>query len=143
MTAAPAGREARPQGPEQPLSRVAEFRPGARAVYTDRRQLGLFLDSKVVVDATPTDAIDRLAPLAVRVAPLQDGQSLDRKFAAIADSLADELAARLDGCVGRAVIRAQVGTALEDLRGSVSFDSLAEMAVRLAEHRLRSPGAQR
>jgi hypothetical protein len=104
-------------------------------VYADRRQLGLFLDSKVVI-AAARPAPDVLVPLSVRVEPLTDESALEAKFAAVADSLADELAARLPGGIERGDVRTQVCRALEDLRGSVSFDSLAEMAIRLAEHRL-------
>lgn len=71
-----------------------------------------------------------------------DRQTLDRQsiprdaLAAITEALTDELADRLQPSVRRVEIRAQIGTALTDLRGSVSSDSLAEMATRLAEYRI-------
>lgn len=53
-----------------------------------------------------------------------------------AEALAVELATRLHGAIPDGPIRAQVRAALEDLRGSVSPESLSEMALRLAHHRL-------
>jgi hypothetical protein len=55
----------------------------------------------------------------------------------VVKALTDELMGRVAGA-RRAEVRAQVVAALRDLRGSVSFESIAEMAVRLAEHRLCS-----
>jgi hypothetical protein len=52
-----------------------------------------------------------------------------------AEALVVELGTRLRD-VATAEIRAQVRAALEDLSGSVSPESLSEMALRLAHHRL-------
>lgn len=78
--------------------------------------------------------------------PAPNWQTADRQaaprhqLAAITDTLTDELASRLLPSVRRAEIRTQISTALTDLRGSVSSDSLAEMATRLAEYRLTTRG---
>jgi hypothetical protein len=50
--------------------------------------------------------------------------------------LAAELIARVPGAVGARQVHEQVRAALADLRGSVSPESLPEMAVRLACHRI-------
>lgn len=65
---------------------------------------------------------------------VQPAQERDRT---VVKALTNELMGRVTG-VRRAEVRAQVVAALRDLRGSVSFESIAEMAVRLAEHRLCS-----
>lgn len=54
----------------------------------------------------------------------------------VADALARELANASCGSADRRKLRAQLRLALEELRGSVSYESLSEMAVRLACHRL-------
>jgi hypothetical protein len=64
------------------------------------------------------------------------GQGLAESLARLVAPLTDEIVAHVGGRVGRSEISQQVRIALQDLRGSVAFDSLAEMARRLAEHRL-------
>jgi hypothetical protein len=54
----------------------------------------------------------------------------------VADALGLELATRLAGPADRAAITQQVSVALAELRGSVSPESLPEMAARLVYHRL-------
>jgi hypothetical protein len=56
----------------------------------------------------------------------------------LVDSLARELSAQLGATAQPSTIRAQVRLPLAPLRGWVAHDSLSEMAVRLARHRLES-----
>jgi len=66
-----------------------------------------------------------------------DGERvLPARLRALVDILTAELAGRLPWPADRVEIGESVAAALLDLRGSVAFDSLAEMACRLAEHRL-------
>ncbi len=60
----------------------------------------------------------------------------------VADALTRELVHTLGGTADRHMIRAQLRLALEELRGSVSYESLSEMAVRLARHRLEQAMAR-
>lgn len=56
----------------------------------------------------------------------------------VADALTGELATTLGGGMDPHAVRSQLRIALEELRGSVSYESLSEMAVRLARHRIES-----
>lgn len=94
--------------------------------------------SKTADRPTPGPPHADRRPIPVQTTKAEVRRALPARLAAIADTITDELEVRLAGPAVRGEIRAEVDAALLDLHGSVSFHSLPEMAVRLAEHRLGS-----
>ena len=61
----------------------------------------------------------------------------------LAGALADRLARRLGDSRSHAELTAQIGAALDELHGSVAAESLSDMAIQLAEHRLSASSPTR
>lgn len=114
-------------------------------VYSDARRLSLFTNRHVVLDADDCSTYHPRPPLRARVfTAWEPGGRLPTAVKArtsqpgLVQRLVRELAPSFAAVYSESLITSYVRRAVNDLRGSVTAESLPEMAMRLAHHRLSS-----
>lgn len=112
-------------------------------IYTDARRLGLFANVRVVLDADPSSLSLPHPPLAAHTLPRWpsageegDGSAGYSTPPSLMRKLIREMSPQFARFLPEPMISTYVREAIDDLRGSVSSESLPEMAARLARHRL-------
>lgn len=113
-------------------------------IYADARRLVLFSTRRVTLDADASSVSHPHPPLHARaLLSWEPGHDLTADGSAaptsgLVENLVRELATQFGRVCPEAIIATYVRRAIDDLRGSVSLESLPEMAARLARHRLLS-----
>lgn len=108
-------------------------------VYVDARRLALFTNRRIVLDADVSSPSHPHPPLRAHVVQPSRARTAVAKIApqsGLVHKLVRELTPTFAAAFSESLIATYVRKAVSDLRGSVTADSLPEMAARLAHHRL-------